>query len=104
MEGEFVPVYVLTGLIVVAGIIGLHTANQQLRYNPAVRLNKKKRETLPEVVDPDHVVEESENFIKKSFFRKVAHLLLEFDQHHAVLPDPIRGMFTPGPGTYAKKK
>ncbi|KAF8390769.1 hypothetical protein HHK36_025297 [Tetracentron sinense] len=89
IKGEFVPVYVALGLIVLSLSIGAHTAKQQLLYCPSVRVNKKRRETLPEVVEPDHVVEEADKFITKSFFRKVAHIQ-EFD-HDPAISDPIRG-------------
>ncbi|KAL3575561.1 hypothetical protein D5086_023662 [Populus alba] len=90
VRGDFVPVYVAIGMIAVSISLGLYTAKQQVLYAPNVRVRKKTRETIPEVVDPDKVVEEADKFIKKSFFRKVAHVQ-EFD-HNGLeyLPDPVR--------------
>lgn len=89
VKGDFVPVYVAIGLIFLSVGLGLHTAKQQLFHSPTVRVSKKTRETLPEVVDPDKVVDESEKFLKKSFFRKVAHVQ-EFDNGDHPMRDPIR--------------
>ncbi|XP_011040301.1 PREDICTED: uncharacterized protein LOC105136599 isoform X2 [Populus euphratica] len=90
VRGDFVPVYVAIGMITVSISLGLYTAKQQVLYAPNVRARKKTRETVPEVVDPDKVVDEADKFIKKSFFRKVAHVQ-EFD-HNGLqyLPDPFR--------------
>ncbi|XP_011003526.1 PREDICTED: uncharacterized protein LOC105110245 [Populus euphratica] len=90
VRGDFVPVYVAIGMIAVSISLGLYTAKQQVLYAPNVRVRKKTRETIPEVVDPDKVVDEADKFIKKSFFRKVAHVQ-EFD-HNGLeyLPDPVR--------------
>ncbi|KAL5791616.1 hypothetical protein ACOSP7_000210 [Xanthoceras sorbifolium] len=89
LKGDMVPVYVAIGMITLSVTLGLHTAKQQLFYSPGVRVKKKTRETLPEVVDPEKVVEEAEKFAKKSFFRKVAHVQ-EFDHGDHPVPDPIR--------------
>ncbi|KAJ4972479.1 hypothetical protein NE237_005653 [Protea cynaroides] len=67
---------------------GLYTATHQLKHSPNVRVSKKKRETLPEVDEPDHVVEEADKFLDKSFFRKVAHIQ-ESNREHT-LPDSTR--------------
>ncbi|KAM0003543.1 hypothetical protein Hdeb2414_s0016g00484701 [Helianthus debilis subsp. tardiflorus] len=69
--------------------IGAFTATHQLKRSPNVSVKKSKRETLPELVEPEKVAEESDNFIKKSFFRKIAHVQ-EADRQE-VMPDPIRG-------------
>ncbi|XP_077251587.1 uncharacterized protein LOC143890793 isoform X1 [Tasmannia lanceolata] len=74
IKGEYVPVYVVLGMILLSVSLGAHTAKQQLKHSPGVHVSKKKRETLPELVDPDDVAKESENFVKKSFFRRVAHV------------------------------
>ncbi|MCD7458147.1 hypothetical protein HAX54_037412 [Datura stramonium] len=34
---------------------GLHTVMQQLRRAPNVHVKKSRRETLPEIVEPEHV-------------------------------------------------
>lgn len=88
VNGDFVPVFVAIGMIFVSVSLGLYTAKQQIFYSPNVRVKKKIRETIPEVVDPDKVAEDAEKFMKKSFFRKIAHIQ-EFDNRH-IIPDPIR--------------
>ncbi|KAI8526727.1 hypothetical protein RHMOL_Rhmol12G0018200 [Rhododendron molle] len=85
IKGDFVPVVVVLGTILVAVSIGVHTAKQQLVHSPSVRVNKKRRESVPEVDDPDHIVGGSEKFIDKSFLRKVAHI-----QDHHIISDPAR--------------
>ncbi|KAE9610186.1 hypothetical protein Lalb_Chr07g0183911 [Lupinus albus] len=87
---NFVPIYVAIGMIAMATGLGLHTAWQQLRNSPTVRVKKEKRETLPEVVEPEHVAEEADNFVKKSFFRKVAHVQDQSYPDNDIIPDPIR--------------
>ncbi|KAI4336413.1 hypothetical protein L6164_014944 [Bauhinia variegata] len=90
VKGDYVPVYVAIGMIALSTSLGLHTAWQQLRHSPTVRVKKQRRETLPEVVEPEHVVEESEKFLNKSFFRKVAHVQEYYNPEKQVIPDPIR--------------
>ncbi|XP_057995923.1 uncharacterized protein LOC131175501 [Hevea brasiliensis] len=87
--GEFVPVYVALGMIFLSTTLGLHTAKQQLMYSPSVRVKKKLRETIPEVVYSDKVVDEANKFIEKSFFRKAARVQ-EFESGLQYIPDPIR--------------
>lgn len=89
MKGDFVPVYVALGLIALSVGFGFQTAMHQLKRAPNVSVKKSRRETIPEVTEPEEVVDEADKFIKKSFFRKVAHVQ-EFD-HQSVIPDPIRG-------------
>ncbi|KAJ8501166.1 hypothetical protein OPV22_011718 [Ensete ventricosum] len=89
-RGEFVPVYVALGLILLSASFGIHTAMQQLRYSPNVLVSKKKRETVPEVVEPDWAAEEAERFISGSVFRRVAHLQ-DFDAVWAGNSNPARG-------------
>ncbi|KDP22516.1 hypothetical protein JCGZ_26347 [Jatropha curcas] len=86
IKGEYVPVYVAIGLIALSVSLGLYTAKQQILHSPNVRVKKKRRETIPEVEDPDSVVDEADKFLKKSFFRKVAHVQ-EFDSGLQSLPD-----------------
>ncbi|KAK8939203.1 hypothetical protein KSP39_PZI011215 [Platanthera zijinensis] len=87
--GEFVPVYVALGLILVSASLGAHTIYTQLSYNPSVRLNKKRRETVLEVEDPERVAEEGVGYINHSIFRKVAHKQ-DFDAVRAGISDPMR--------------
>ncbi|CAJ2676727.1 hypothetical protein L195_g044740 [Trifolium pratense] len=86
---DFVPVYVAVGMIALSTMLGLHTAWQQLRNNPTVRVKKQRRETVPEVVEPDHVMEESDKFFKNSFFRKIAHVQERSYPDHNQVPDSI---------------
>ena len=87
-RGDFVPVYVAVAMIALSVSLGLHTAKQQLFHNPNVFVKKDRREMLPEVVEPDRVMEDADKFVNKSFFRKVAHVQ-EFD--NPVKSDPIHG-------------
>ncbi|RWR74439.1 hypothetical protein CKAN_00276800 [Cinnamomum micranthum f. kanehirae] len=89
MRGDFVPVYVALGMIMLSMSFGLNCAKQQLLYAPNVFVSKKKRETFPEVNDPDYVVDEADKFITKSFFRRIAHVQ-EFDKDK-VMSNPISG-------------
>ncbi|KAI3521113.1 hypothetical protein L1887_10574 [Cichorium endivia] len=89
VKGAYAPVYISLGLILMSVSIGVFTATHQLKRAPNVSVRKSKRETLPELVEPEKVAEESNEFIKKSFFRKIAHVQ-EADRQD-VMPDPIRG-------------
>ncbi|KAH8492719.1 hypothetical protein H0E87_022087 [Populus deltoides] len=48
----------------------------------------KLRETIPEVVVPDKVVDEGKKFVEKSFYRKAAHVQ-EFEIGIQYMPNPI---------------
>ncbi|KAM7483530.1 hypothetical protein LguiB_008113 [Lonicera macranthoides] len=89
VKGDMVPVYVALGLILMSTGFGLYTGIHQLRRAPNVHVKKSRRETLPEVVEPERAVEEADRFIKKSFFRKVAHVQ-DFELGLGI-PHPIRG-------------
>lgn len=89
MKGDFVPVYVALGLIALSVGFGVQTAMHQLKRAPNVSVKKSRRETIPEVTEPEGVVDKSDKFIKKSFFRRVAHVQ-DFDDQ-SVMSDPIRG-------------
>ncbi|KAH9618172.1 hypothetical protein KSS87_004345 [Heliosperma pusillum] len=84
---DYVPVYVALGMITLSLSLGLYTAKQELLHGPDVRVKKTRRETLPEVVEPDTVAREAEDFVKKSLFRKVAHV----QEFETTLPNPVRG-------------
>ncbi|CAI9113774.1 OLC1v1014444C1 [Oldenlandia corymbosa var. corymbosa] len=73
-KGDIVPMSVAVGMIILSTSFGIYTATKELRTAPNVFVKKSRRETIPEVVEPEHVLEESEKFIKKSFFRRIAHL------------------------------
>lgn len=87
--GDYVPIYVAVGMIALSVGFGVHTAWHQLRTSPTVSVRKQRRETLPEVVEPERVAEESEKFLKGSFFRKVAHIQDKNTPDKKVMPDPI---------------
>ncbi|KAI5383914.1 uncharacterized protein LOC127106246 [Lathyrus oleraceus] len=86
---DFVPVYVAVGMIALSSMLGLHTAWQHLRNNPSVRVKKQGRESVPEVVEPEHVMEESDKLYKNSFFRKVAHVQERSYPDHSQVPSSI---------------
>jgi len=86
---DFVPIYVAVGMIALSTMLGIHTAWQNLRNNPTVRVKKQRRETVPEVVEPDHVMEESDRFFKNSFFRKIAHVQERSYPDHNQVSSPI---------------
>ncbi|XP_010265469.1 PREDICTED: uncharacterized protein LOC104603194 [Nelumbo nucifera] len=88
VKGDLVPVYVALGMIMLSVSLGLYTAKHELLYSPTVYVRKKKRETLPELEDPDHVVDEADKFVKKSLFRKAAHIQ---DDKEETIPNPMRG-------------
>ncbi|KAI5595526.1 hypothetical protein POPTR_003G160700v4 [Populus trichocarpa] len=84
--GEYAPFYVMAGMMTVAVAMAFHTMKQQLVHSPGVSINKKRRESIAEVDDPDTVVADASKFLKKSFLRKVAHI----QEHNPTLPDPTR--------------
>ncbi|CAK7336015.1 unnamed protein product [Dovyalis caffra] len=86
ITGEFGPIYVLAGMLSVAVAMGCHTMKQQLVHSPGVSINKKRRESIAEVDEPDMVVADANKFLGKSFLRKVAHV----QEHTQTLPDPSR--------------
>ena len=88
LKGDYVPIYMTWGIVMIAVAFGVHTAKQQLRYSPSVHVSKKKREMLPEVESPDHSLAEGEKFVGKSIFRKVSHIQ---DPSKATLVNPIHG-------------
>ncbi|KAK7399301.1 hypothetical protein VNO78_10482 [Psophocarpus tetragonolobus] len=88
VKRDFVPIYVAIGMIALSTGLGLHTAWQELRNSPAVSVRKKRRETVAEVVDPEQVAEEADNYVKKSFFRKVAHVQERtYPDHNSIRED-----------------
>ncbi|QCD91831.1 hypothetical protein DEO72_LG4g2800 [Vigna unguiculata] len=85
VKAELAPVYIVGGFVCVALVIGTHTAFQQLVRSPQVHVNKKRRETLPEVSDPDRTVNSAGKFIDGSFLRKVGQI----QENRATLNDPV---------------
>lgn len=61
-------------MVGVAMALGAHTALQQLARSPSVHVNKKKRESVPEVYQPDQTIDNADRFINHSMLRKVAHI------------------------------
>ncbi|GMI75681.1 hypothetical protein like AT5G07330 [Hibiscus trionum] len=88
VKGDFVAVYIAVGMIALSTSLGLFTAVQQLKNSPHVRLNKKRRESLPEVEEPERVLDEADKFVKQSFFRKIAHVQKSDDDY--AIDDPTR--------------
>ena len=86
LKFELAPLYVMLGMVAVGVTIGIHTMKQQLMHSPTVRVNKKRRASLPEVEDPEVIINNSDKFLQKSFLRKVAHI----QDSKPVLPDPTR--------------
>ncbi|CAI9090984.1 OLC1v1025892C1 [Oldenlandia corymbosa var. corymbosa] len=84
--GDWAPVMIMGGFMVVVLTIASHSAWQQLAYAPSVHIRKKKRETLPEVYAPNAVVGSADKFINKSFFRKVGHI----QDNNVILEDSSR--------------
>ncbi|XP_027089597.1 uncharacterized protein LOC113782035 [Coffea eugenioides] len=93
-NGDWAPVMIMGGFLVTVVTLATHSAWQQLAYSPTVQLSKKKRETVPEVYQPDAVLGSSDKFINKSFLRKVAHI----QDHKRTLDDPSR----PNPFTHPR--
>ncbi|KAK7366566.1 hypothetical protein VNO80_08559 [Phaseolus coccineus] len=85
IKAEFAPVYIVGGFVCVAVAIGSHTAYQQLVRSPTVHVNKNRRETLPEVSDPDRTLNSATKFIDGSFLRKVSHI----QENKATLNDTV---------------
>ncbi|KAH9328391.1 hypothetical protein KI387_000499, partial [Taxus chinensis] len=69
----FSSIYTLFGLILLDLFMGFENIKLFLVHSPGVYVDKKKRKTIPEVVDPDFVLKKSEEFHNKSWFRRLAH-------------------------------
>ncbi|XP_017970679.1 PREDICTED: uncharacterized protein LOC18608803 [Theobroma cacao] len=86
ISGEYAPVYIVMGMLVVAISIAAHTAKQHLMHAPGVVISKKKRESISEADHPDQALASADKFLNKSFLRKVAHI----QDNKRTLPDPSR--------------
>ncbi|KAK7405920.1 hypothetical protein VNO78_07532 [Psophocarpus tetragonolobus] len=84
VKAEFAPIYIVCGMVGVAVAIGTHTAYQQLARSPTVHINKKRRETMTEVSDPDRTINSASKFINGSFLRKLSHI----QENNPMLHDP----------------
>ncbi|EPS59940.1 hypothetical protein M569_14863 [Genlisea aurea] len=90
-KGEFVPVFMAMGLIAMSTGFGVFTAWHQLRRAPNVSVRKSRRESFPEVDLPEETAEAADGFLKRSFFRKVAHVQAADEEEDRAMEDPIRG-------------
>ncbi|KAL5564740.1 hypothetical protein UlMin_027904 [Ulmus minor] len=88
-KGDYVPVCMAVGMIGLSVSLGLYTAMHQLAHSPNVFVKKVRREKLPEVLEPEHVVEDAEKFLKKSLFRKIGHIEEPHKKDYAI-GDPSR--------------
>lgn len=84
LKAELAPVYMVCGMVAMAVAIGSHTAFQQLARSPTVHINKKRRESMPEVSDPDRTFNSATKFIDGSFLRKLSHI----QDNNPTLHDP----------------
>eukprot|EP01018_Ginkgo_biloba_P018321 Gb_38754 [translate_table: standard] len=71
LKPDFFPIYTLLGMTLMALFMGTLTIKQELMHCPNVLVDKKKRKSLPELKDPDFVLKKSDDFVNKSFFRRV---------------------------------
>ncbi|CAL4987833.1 unnamed protein product [Urochloa decumbens] len=62
---DYVPVYGALGATAFSVTLGLGAAGHELAHAPNVRLDKKKREALPEVAAPDLAVDEADRFRRR---------------------------------------
>ncbi|XP_073294400.1 uncharacterized protein [Primulina huaijiensis] len=88
-KGDFFPVCVALGMIALSASFGVYTALHQLGRAPNVSVRKSRRETFPEVAEPEHVADNAEKFVKQSFFRKVAHI--QHSDRQEIMSNPIGG-------------
>jgi hypothetical protein len=71
LKPELFPIYTLVGMTALAVFLATHTMKQELMHSPNVTVDKKKRRDIPEVKDPQAVLKNSEDFVNKSFIRRV---------------------------------
>ncbi|KAK3119049.1 hypothetical protein QOZ80_9BG0712840 [Eleusine coracana subsp. coracana] len=81
----YVPVCGALGAVAMSATLGLGTAALEVAHAPNVRLDKKKREAVPEVAAPDLAVDEAERFLRSSLFRRAARVVLG----DAAAPGPV---------------
>ncbi|KAI9089754.1 hypothetical protein K1719_029047 [Acacia pycnantha] len=92
--GEWAPIQIVFGMVSVAVMLAAHTAFQQLARAPSVHVNKKRRESFPEVYEPDRTIDSADKFINRSMLRKVAHI----QENRNTLSDPVH----PNPFTHPR--
>lgn len=83
---EFFPIYALFGLVLLQLFMGFINVKQVLMHSPSVYVDKKKRKTIPEVVQPDDVAKMSDNFYKKSWFRRVSQNVQRDHEYAKLMP------------------
>ncbi|GLJ46235.1 hypothetical protein SUGI_0974030 [Cryptomeria japonica] len=86
VKPEFFPVYALFGLVLLQLSMGLINMKQVLMHCPSVYVDKKKRKTIPEVVEPDIVVKMSEDFYNKSWFRRLGQIVKKDSELAKLMP------------------
>lgn len=79
------PVCGALGAVAMSATLGLGTAALEVAHAPNVRLDKKKREAVPEVAAPDLAVDEAERFLHSSLFRRAARVVRDGD----AAPGPV---------------
>ncbi|XP_057443836.1 uncharacterized protein LOC130735989 [Lotus japonicus] len=94
LKADLTPVYIVCGMVCMALTIGTHTAYQQLARSPSVNINKKRRESVQEVDDPDRTINSADKFINGSFLRKVSQI----QENKSTLHDPVH----PNPYTHPR--
>ncbi|ONK58646.1 uncharacterized protein A4U43_C09F15190 [Asparagus officinalis] len=95
---DMIPIYAIWGFVALVGLFGVHTVKQQIVHSPTVSFSKKRREEMPVVSEPDWALSESEKLIKKSFFRRLAHIQIDGDRvKSGVSSDPTRANPFSGP-------
>ncbi|XP_020246870.1 uncharacterized protein LOC109824647 [Asparagus officinalis] len=97
-NADMIPIYAIWGFVALVGLFGVHTVKQQIVHSPTVSFSKKRREEMPVVSEPDWALSESEKLIKKSFFRRLAHIQIDGDRvKSGVSSDPTRANPFSGP-------
>ncbi|MED6182308.1 hypothetical protein PIB30_027418 [Stylosanthes scabra] len=79
-----IPMYCLGGVMALTLTFACHTGFQQLVRSPTVHVNKHRRETMPEVSDPDRTLNCAVKFFNGSFSRKVA--LIQYNKTTRLIP------------------
>ena len=81
LTGEYAPVYIVMGFVTLAAGIGIHSVKQQLLHSPGVSLKKTRRGSMSEADNPDLATTNAQNFLNKSFLRKIARIQQQQDKN-----------------------
>lgn len=73
-------------MCILAVVLGAINLKQELLHSPNVVVDKKKRKTIPEVKYPDYVVKKAEDYVNKSFFRRVAGITKWDSEYTKLMP------------------